>query len=767
MRRILRLMSLAVLFAGATHPLNASSSTSTTGSRRARPVAPDSIEQHRTLVKAIEKFQDRWRSVWQRAEIKRHRPINLSKIRGWVVNRNGAIAEPFFVGDREAMLLTPELRRYLSMLCFVDSPSDRQIELAKARVQGDIGVSLTRAPRIDIGQPTRRSRTPIPVEPVRQRPTQPNEPVSGGVTWAMQRIIRDPAGSVCPAWVPDDEASHEESESIDHALPPEQRTAIARERETLIELLARARTNSPRDDWIVGQYVRFVLDQNTPTRTVDAARECRSTRVWCLELLGLALERADSAGAADSVFRLADRLRMEEAGPAATACIDTDVLPLLPPEERSTILAMPCVDQRRFTETMWWLADPLWSIEGNERYVAHRARQTHATLRATLSRDERYVWAASAGRAAQRELVIRYGWPSYTYWPGGPFEEELSVLRETNARIWTPAPPYSAREYQRDRQAFIPTMTASTPPWQLVTDNWQTTAPRNTSFDAWWPREHAASATQLTALPAGQDVQWRRDSTVLYAIAVNVPRTENDRRELDAVLVTSTGPTDVRAVTQVRAANGKPIRASANLAAVPQMIGIEARVPSRPQRGAGNDSVTGEGWLRARFGLIPPPALNDMAARSLAISSPVFVTLADSTADVPTIPERVIADMASSLTFERSMRVGVYWEAYGFAVGDTIDVRLTIARDESSSGVRRAGERLGLVGERRDSVVIAWREPDQRSGMRVPTELMTTTSRAVALALRELPLGAYRLLIEMRLPDGRSARSERAFQLRE
>ena len=113
-------------------------------------VRTDSVDLHRTLTRAIEKFQDRWRSTWQKAEVKRHGMINLTRIRGWAVMRNGTMAEPFFIGDHDAMLLTPELRRYLSMLCFVESPSDRQIEMAKSRSRGDIDLLVNCAGIMDV-----------------------------------------------------------------------------------------------------------------------------------------------------------------------------------------------------------------------------------------------------------------------------------------------------------------------------------------------------------------------------------------------------------------------------------------------------------------------------------------------------------------------------------------------------------------------------------------------------------------------------------------
>ncbi len=757
-------------------------SASVTVSRAPRAEAApqrDSAETHRTLVKAIEKFQDRWRSVWQKAEVKRHQMINLSRIRGWMVTRNGTMAEPYFIGDHDAMLLTPELRRYLSMLCFVDSPSDRQIEVAKSRSRGDIGITPNRAPRIDIGTaPSRRPRAPvIAPEPPSTRTVRPDEPLAGTVSWAMQRLIRDPKGSVCPSWLPEnDHVPNDESRALDLAVPLEQRQALGTEREKLIQLLERAHAEFPRDDWIAGQRVRFVLDQGSAPRTVAAAEACQGTRAWCLELLGLALEQAESIRAADSVYRLADR----DARPAfadstcveAGAGADAEALLLLTADERARAALMPCVDRRAFVQRLWWLSDPLWSVPGNERYVAHRARQTHMRLRSALDRDERFVWAAAGGGAAQRELTVRYGWPSYTYWPGGQFEDELNVLREANARIWMPAPPYTAREYRRDRQALVPSMRAITTPLQTRASDWQLTAPTGASFDTWWPTEHMPLSVRLQTLPAGQDVQWRRDSAAFYALAIDTPLGARERQTGDtlaAVLVGSSSPTDARPLAQSSAGADATIRLAASVPPTPMLLSAEVRVGERARRlrqATDTTAFARATWYRARYAITPVPSLHAMAVKSVALSTPVFMMLRDSTAEAPTDPARVLAQMAGALDFLQTARLAVYWEGYGFAPGDTLDVRLTVTRDDDPGVSRRAAERLGVVGERRDSVVITWREPERRRGSTVATHTLPTTSRAVALTLRDLPAGAYVLAIAMRRLDGATARSERRFVLR-
>lgn len=712
--------------------------------------AADSAETHRSLRKAIEHFQDRWRSAWQKVEMKRHRAINLTQIRGWVVTRTGSVEAPAFDGDRAAMNLTSDVRRYLSILCSVDTPSDRQIEVTKSRAKASIGIPI-RKPRF----------SPLAEDAaMRASAAPPKAPASGSSSWATRRVIRDPKGSVCPSWVPEDlPLPLDEGEAIDLAIPVAGREVLRKERDALIQQLEAAHAQFPTDEWIAGQRVRFVLDQRSPARMVAAANACRGRPRWCLSLQGLALEHAGNLWAADSVFRTVEALTRSEPSTVDNVCIDADVLLLLAVGDRAEVTKLACGDQQLFVQRLWWMTDPLWSIPGNERFVAHYARQTHAGLRSVLERDERYVWSPQGGGAAQRELVLRYGWPSYSYWPGGQFEEEMNVLRELDARVWTPSPPYTSREYSRDRQSLLPSVRAINNPFLTHPDDWQTSAPVGSSAEDWWPREHMMLWTRLVTLPEGQFVQLRRDSMVLVAMAVDDALHSLDTAATGpsvAALLGSSSPALVTAFSRSTLVSGQTLRLSAAIPSAP--VVLSAEVQARTRR---------EPALRRRFGITPSPTLRDMTPGAVALSSPVFMRQPLDASSATTQIDSVLSSMMGGLVFSRAERLAVYWEGYGFAMGDTVDIRLRVSRSEESGTLRRAAEVLGVVPERRDSISIGWREPDVRQGSVLPTLSKRASARALVLNLQELPAGAYRIGIEMRRVDGAMARSDRQFVLRD
>ena len=82
--------------------------------------------------------------------------------------------------------------------------------------------------------------------------------------------------------------------------------------------------------------------------------------------------------------------------------------------------------------------------------------------------------------------------------------------------------------------------------------------------------------------------------------------------------------------------------------------------------------------LRTRFGVTPPAPLSALKPGETAISDPVLIA----TTDVRTAPTRRSAQMLGS-TACAAQKVGVYWETYGYAPGDSVDVAVIITRTSS------------------------------------------------------------------------------------
>lgn len=708
----------------------------------------DTAMVHRELRKSIEKFQNKWRSTWQKVEIKRHGFINLSNIRGWPVRSDGLILEPVWQGDRDAWNFTPELRRYLAILCNVDSPTDQQIEFTKARKGNDIGSERG------------LKAAPIGINALGARTTKKFVGFNRDVSFVTTRTIEPSPnyGAVCPSWTPPDERLPlDEGESIDLALPPNSREPLRRDREQLIAVLTAAQATYPNDVWISGQRLRFILDQRSPNRAVEAARACQGSVTACTSLMGLAQDHAGNVVKAEAAYRFVDSIANIPTATDTAPCVNAETWLLIRPGDRGNLQRKSCAEQRAFVERMWWLADPLWSVPGNERYVQHESRRVHASLRAVMDRDERYVWSRLGGGDAMRELVVRYGWPGYTYWPGGTFEEEISKIREDPSHPRLALPPYTAKEYSIDRTALLPSVSGIQNPFDLTPDQWSLHLPEGTDPDSWWPQEHMMLWTKLMPLAPGQQGQWRRDSTILFSMAVDNALHGLDTAATGPSKAMLVGSTDAHSITPFFAApvaEGQTLRMHAEFPSRPFVMSAEilARTQREPAR-------------RLRYGLRPPPSLREMKAGEVALSDPVFLTVPSRDVVLPNNLSAASVFMAGTTDFTRSDLLALYWESYGFAPTDSVTFELRINRREERNVARAIGSALGLVSALKDSVSIKWSEPDARNGASIIAGAKPIIGRSVAVDLKSLPAGTYVATIEMRR-GATTARSERKFTLR-
>ena len=754
----LRLVAVATFIAWAARALiaNAQPPASARNSSDATPIvarSPRRAPDHRDLQRAITDFQDKWRKAWEKVERKRHDPIDLNEIRGWSVQRDGSITDPIVQGDRDAQNMTPDLRRYLAMLCYIGTPSDRTIEEVKSKAKNNLGGPTTKA-GIALAQ------SQAGMDGV-DRMVANNGGGTFALSLAMQRMIRPKPdyGAVCPSWNPPDlPLQLDEGEAIDLALPPSDRAGVRKDREALIRKLEVAHAQFPDDDWIAGQRVRFVYDQRSPSRTVEAARACNGNRAWCAGLLALAMEQAGEIRAAQEGYQSVDSLMLPASPDTAGLCIESEVLLLLNTNDRDTIRRAPCERQRTLVQQLWWLADPLWSVAGNERYVAHESRRLSATLRAINDRDERYIWARLGGGEAMRELLVRYGWPGYTYWPGIKFEDEINLYLE-NATTRNVYMPHTAVEYSSDRTALIPAMAAIVDPFSLTLSHWNLNLPPGTSPDAWWPQEHMMLFTKLTPLPNGQDIKWRRDSAVFYQIAVDDPLRNLDTAGTGpslAALMGGASAITTRALANSAVGIGNTLRLGGYIKSTPIVLSAEILPRTLKERA-----------MRLRFGLHPPPTLREMLVNEVALSDPLFLRMPNRELAVPTDQPSVLRYMAGGLTFTRIEPLAVYWESYGFAPGDSVQVTLKVRRNDEVNVARRLASSIGIASALRDSITVQWTEPDARHASVVLTGSKPVVGRSVALDLTALPPGRYVLTVEMRRGANTSATSERQFVIGE
>jgi hypothetical protein len=84
--------------------------------------------------------------------------------------------------------------------------------------------------------------------------------------------------------------------------PPDEPEPILHARARLHEALEAAPLARPENDWIVGQEVRYLVEQGRADAAVETARACRGTPWWCSALAGFALHAALRFAQAESAF---------------------------------------------------------------------------------------------------------------------------------------------------------------------------------------------------------------------------------------------------------------------------------------------------------------------------------------------------------------------------------------------------------------------------------------------------------------------------------
>ena len=171
--------------------------------------------------------------------------------------------------------------------------------------------------------------------------------------------------------------------------------------------------------------------------------------------------------------------------------------------------------------------------------------------------------------------------------------------------------------------------------------------------------------------------------------------------------------------------------------------------------------------LRYRYGVRPPPTVRAMGPADVALSGLLLMRLPDRTMAPPHDPETAARYMAGSLTFDRSAPVAVYWESYGLAPADTVQVSVGVRRDDARSSARIAAAALGLASSLRDSITVRWTEPDARRSTTVLSAWKPIIGRSLTLDLAAFSAGAYVMTVEMRKGASVAVRSERRFELRE
>jgi hypothetical protein len=248
----------------------------------------------------------------------------------------------------------------------------------------------------------------------------------------------------------------------------------------------------------------------------------------------------------------------------------------------------------------------------------------------------------------------------------------------------------------------------------------------------WWPAEHYAPSRGNIGQLREQSVMLRRDDDIELATASELHfGTKAIKPDTAAaVLVRSTAPDSIQRLPRIASHNASALVVRGRIPATPAVVGTEVIAPR------------GKLSLRTRFGVTPPMPLSTLKPDEKAISDPVLIA----SDGRPTGSDDALSRMLGS-TAVRTRKIAVYWETYGYAAGDSVDVALIITRTEKRSAFRWLGMKLRVASDINGSVAVRWSEPQLGHDSWTIPGKVPIQARAVGLDLAQLAPGHYMVTV--------------------
>lgn len=435
-------------------------------------------------------------------------------------------------------------------------------------------------------------------------------------------------------------------------LPPEEFPVVRVLRAGLIAALDSAVRLAPSSEWIVGQQVRYRVEQGDSAGALAVLDSCRVDAWWCAALRGYALHAAERFADANAAFDGA-----VAAMPADQACEWLDLGLYLDGSLADQYDRTPCSERAALTDSLLWLGQPFLSRSGNDLRSELLSRRVLERLLARASTPHGTLWGDDAA-----ELMLRYGWPvrwSVARTPYPTLETNSVVGQERQ-------PAYPMFPLRRQRDSTVEWS------WPLIRDH-----PRS--------RFSPTYLTALRELPEPQVGRFRRGDSVLVVAAFELGNDTVLAGRVDsATLAVSLGP------------GGPAFRAPA-----PLQLGV-ARLALAVPEGTGMLGLEVAARDGARFGRWRQ-WLDSLPSRDG--SDLVFFEPGDS---LPAILEDVVSRLLPSMTVSRRRGVGVFWETYR-TVSDSLPLSISAIPDRPGV-LGRVATSLKLAS-RRAPLTIRWQAP--------------------------------------------------------
>jgi hypothetical protein len=489
--------------------------------------------------------------------------------------------------------------------------------------------------------------------------------------------------------------------------PSPEDPGIASERERLLGRLADAARSLPGDGWITGQRVRYLVEAGLPVDAAAAARACRAEPWWCRALEGYALHAAGEFAVAGDAF---DRALSTMAAPERDRWTDLELL--LDRDLRGVWRRLGGGARAAFARQLWWLADPLWSVAGNERRTEHLARLVVDRLQARARSPYDVQWGPDL-----RELTIRYGWP--IGW---------ERVRARSGALGDGSRPGIVGHDAPEGRPFVPPHDVFVAPGAARGADWPLAPPG--------PREAYAPAYADSVVELAPQVAVFRRGDAARVVAA---------WELDAEIEWGAERVSPPPDPQGAPPAGPEPEAALLVARDPDAPAAAARARCRSCA-----LVVDVPWesavvsAEARAGRLAGRARRGLPLRELERPPVSGVLLLERPEPLPASLDSAVPFARRSYRVRSGERIGVFFELYPPEGSRSAEISITL-RDERGGFWRGLAAGLGLSGRRHGEVAISWIEEFPAGTAVLP--------RALALDLPPLPAGAYALELAVTLPD--------------
>lgn len=464
---------------------------------------------------------------------------------------------------------------------------------------------------------------------------------------------------------------------------PDEPESIKRARDDLLGALTRAADSLPGDGWINGQRVRYLIEGDRAAEAVGVARACAAEAWWCAALTGYALHATHDYAAADSAFAAA-LLAM----PGNEHCRWSDLSMILGGDLGSRYDRLSCAARDSLNARIWWLADPLFSVPGNDLRTEHYSRLTLARLSEDTPSPYGGYW-----HDPMREISLRYGWPVSWVRRRPPVP---SLSAESQVIGYDRTPSYD----------FFPSLRAVDAPASAASGDWELAGARPRT------RYAPAYAKYFVALEHQAATFRRGDSTIVVA-AYDVSADTGFRSDsVTATLALARDPETAPVLRQF--AHASPTGILVDTAAWASAL-LSVEVVAAPRRAA-----------RARYGV----HATDPAPRARVTVSDLLLFTPG--AEVPMSLDGAALLARPSTRAHSSERLGLFWETYGLRPGEV--VKLSVSILPRRHGLRAVADALRL-SRPPSPTNLQWEEAASVVG--------GAAARAVALDLSTLSAGQY------------------------